>query len=80
MNGNLTEEDIKAIKDVFERVTYKLPDAMVREIRFIFEESRRSCLKCTEWQPIDEICDKYKARPPLKVIVSGCPDYDNIPF
>lgn len=80
MNGNLTEHDIKAIKDVFERVTYKLPDAMVKEIGIIFEESRRNCLKCVWWDYKQPICTKYGELPPLDVIVEGCPDYDILPF
>lgn len=80
MNGNLTEKDIEAIKGVFERVNYKLPDAMVREIRFIFEESRRNCLKCIAWDHKMEMCEKYKQRPPIKVMVEGCSEFDNIPF
>lgn len=80
MNGKLTNEDIKALKAIFETVTYKLPAAMVKEINSIFEESRRNCLKCIWWMPIDEICEKYKQKPPLNVIVVGCPDFDDIPF
>ena len=40
----------------------------------------RNCLTCEHWRN-DEICGKWNARPPAKIIVSGCPDHtDLIPF
>jgi len=46
----------------------------------------RSCLNCEHWieGPPDnrqQMCGKYKMRPPTKIIVCGCDDHtDNIPF
>lgn len=39
------------------------------------------CLSCDYWQHKDEFCEKFKARPPADVIVTGCPEFmDDIPF
>lgn len=51
----------------------------------------RSCLNCADWEGEHapgvtlkyppEWCRKFNARPPAKVIVTGCPEHsDNIPF
>lgn len=46
----------------------------------------RTCLNCEHWiegtpHNIQQICGKYKVRPPTKIIVCGCDDHsDNIPF
>lgn len=47
-----------------------------------------SCLNCSHWTgeaPTNgeppEACRLFKARPPARIIVTGCPDHtDNIPF
>lgn len=50
-------------------------ELMVREGWF------RSCLNCEFWQDKEEVCRKWKVRPPAKVIVTGCEDHsDEIPF
>lgn len=38
----------------------------------------RSCLKCMNWE--NEMCKKFKQRPPTKVIIEGCEHHDFIPF
>lgn len=40
----------------------------------------RNCTECAYWKATQEICGKYNQRPPAKVIVKGCPDYDELPF
>lgn len=43
----------------------------------------RSCLTCAVFQESSELCGKFKARPPARVIAYGCKDYFNekeIPF
>lgn len=43
----------------------------------------QSCLTCASFHEESEICQKFKARPPARVIVHACPDYmdnDEIPF
>lgn len=41
----------------------------------------RSCSNCEHWVNGKEICGKYDARPPVKVIVAGCEDHsDFVPF
>lgn len=40
-----------------------------------------NCLNCDSWDGDKEECKKYKARPPLKTIVDGCPEWKiDIPF
>lgn len=40
-----------------------------------------SCLNCEEWDKKQELCGLFKAKPPLEVVVHGCPQwYGEIPF
>ena len=39
-----------------------------------------TCLNCHHWQERTELCGKFNARPPAKVIVSGCEEHTDIPF
>lgn len=49
--------------------------------KIIFQGVWRSCLGCINFSHRDEQCMMFKARPPAKVIVHGCRDYDqDIPF
>ena len=38
----------------------------------------QSCLNCKNFNEPDELCILYKMRPPAKIIVFGCPSYDDI--
>lgn len=43
----------------------------------------QTCLNCTNFDEPSEVCKKYNARPPARVIAYGCDHYDNpndIPF
>ncbi len=40
----------------------------------------RNCTECFNWNEQKEICKLANQRPPAKVIVKGCPEYDPIPF
>lgn len=44
----------------------------------------KSCVNCENWEDSAEMCMKYRARPPAKVIAFGCIDWfnlnDDIPF
>lgn len=41
----------------------------------------QTCLNCSDWNDRDEICTRFKCRPPAKVIVCGCSEHnDDIPF
>lgn len=43
----------------------------------------RSCLNCTFFTEATELCQKYNARPPARIIAFACKDYtdiDDIPF
>lgn len=40
-----------------------------------------TCLNCDHWNDRDEICTKFKMRPPAKIIVCGCEFHESdIPF
>ena len=39
-----------------------------------------NCLNCGWWNNVKEQCDKFREKPPLKVIVKGCEQHEIIPF
>jgi hypothetical protein len=40
-----------------------------------------SCINCDYWLKAEELCDRYKVRPPANVIVTGCNTWtDEVPF
>jgi hypothetical protein len=51
-------------------------------IRWLSERGMfETCLNCDNWNDRDEICTKFKERPPAKVIVCGCEHHESdIPF
>jgi hypothetical protein len=46
----------------------------------------KSCINCEHWiegppNNLQQVCGKYKMRPPTKIIICGCDEHtDNIPF
>lgn len=44
----------------------------------------RTCLTCCHFKespdPAQEFCGKYGIRPPARVIVNSCPEWQNEPF
>lgn len=40
----------------------------------------RNCLSCINFDEKTELCALANARPPAKIIVEACPQWDNIPF
>lgn len=39
-----------------------------------------TCCNCAHWNDETEMCDKFNARPPAKIIVQGCGAHQEIPF
>lgn len=42
-----------------------------------------SCISCIYFNEPNELCDKFKARPPARVIAFGCAEYsdkEEVPF
>lgn len=37
-----------------------------------------NCISCDHFDEPNEICAKYKARPPARVIAHGCVSWDNL--
>lgn len=63
----------------FYRVTDAIREAVERTDVF------PSCLTCRHFKADndEDICGKYNARPPARIIANACPDYDDhddIPF
>jgi len=49
--------------------------------KLIVDGAMQSCLNCYHFNEKDEICGKYQMRPPARVIVTSCPEWeDEIPF
>lgn len=38
----------------------------------------QSCINCKNFSEPDELCLLYEQRPPVRVLVFGCPSYDDI--
>jgi len=59
------------------RAAQVLADAMVP----LLDNMTRHCANCAQYDHNAEICKVYTAKPPCRVIVVGCPDWeDEIPF
>ena len=58
-----------------------LKDLSLVLAHYMFEDGWfQSCLNCSNWDDRQEMCIKYKQRPPAKVIVTGCSEHSDIPF
>lgn len=66
-------------------------DLTEHELRVVWEGLKHAlrregllnnCTQCFHWDQKKEICIKYSQRPPAKVIVHGCENFelDEIPF
>ena len=53
-------------------------------IRDMIDNLTRTCINCSHWQQKSDeiyICDKYKMKPPPRIIINGCEQHsDTIPF
>lgn len=49
--------------------------------KVLYEEGWfRTCHNCSSWDETNEICRKFKERPPVKTIIVGCKFHSDIPF
>lgn len=49
--------------------------------KIVDKEIWRACINCEHWKSSEEICAKWKARPPADTIVLSCPAWQyRIPF
>jgi hypothetical protein len=71
-----TMREFVCMKTATQRELFKVlaADQTLREDVF------RTCISCDNWNHVNEICDKWKQRPPAKIIANGCDDYSDIPF
>jgi hypothetical protein len=54
----------------------ELSKELCKELTKILDTQLRSCINCIQFNGQDELCCKFKARPPATVIARGCPDWD----
>lgn len=43
----------------------------------------QNCLNCTHWNYGEDVCGKFKAKPPTDILIYSCPEYEDdkdIPF
>lgn len=69
-----------SVKDVAKQFGAAFEDGL-RE--YLATGLTQTCLNCTKFDEPSEVCKKFSARPPARVIAYGCDDYDNpndIPF
>ena len=60
-----------------------MPSKLEKENKRLLENLKlgASCLGCMEFDQTTEQCLLFKARPPVKVIILGCDEYEaDIPF
>lgn len=49
--------------------------------RIIRSQNWTSCFNCEYWNKEQETCQTFNARPPLAVVVVGCPEWEGeFPF
>lgn len=63
----------------------KLTEELCKMIIEVLDNNFRSCINCINFNQNQEICNKYKQRPPAKIIAKACPEWsydinDDIPF
>lgn len=62
---------------------YEMRNHLADWLKSYHPELVRTCLSCSSFNEPSEYCQRYKARPPARVIAYGCPSYineDEIPF
>lgn len=53
----------------------RMADLVAREAGYA-----RTCLSCHHFDEGTEVCRKWQRRPPAKVIVNSCPEWEKEPF
>lgn len=46
----------------------------------MLEDHFRNCTECANWNDKKDICQKYNVKPPTKILVKGCEEFELIPF
>jgi hypothetical protein len=60
-----------------QKAAQTLADAMVP----LIDRMTRNCTNCYQFDHGPELCRKFATRPPIKVAVKGCPQWEiDIPF
>jgi len=80
MSTKFKDRDAEQIASILKGLSKVLPDKIAAEVSLLFARSRQHCLDCIKWNTPGEYCEKYNQKPPLDVIVKGCPEFDDIPF
>lgn len=76
---------IKARNDVVELIAINFKHEFEKGLKEVLaqHDTRASCITCRNFDPINEVCKLYNARPPAHVIAYACEKYDDadeIPF
>lgn len=77
--------------EIAEHIEYRIQTAVKAAITLAIQNAdaklipvvRRSCIACMHFNEQAELCGKFNARPPARVIAFACPEYiedSNIPF
>lgn len=76
MNAPMSNQQGKMTQTQLDDLFYRIKDLLIAQGVI------RNCTKCNHWDHAKEICKKYNQRPPTKIILSGCPEFDldEIPF
>lgn len=54
---------------------------LTKAMRTEIDRATRTCLNCEYFDEPNELCGKWNARPPARIIATGCADHqDDIPF
>lgn len=73
MTNNLKLSREEAVKGIAEHI-----GGIIREH---LDQCTKTCINCEHFSEDHEICNRWNARPPARVIAFGCEAYtDKIPF
>jgi hypothetical protein len=68
MNTPKSQQEIQAKRIEFQK-------------QIVIQQVWSTCLNCEEWDKKVEQCGQFRTRPPLEVLIHGCPHwYGEIPF
>jgi len=83
--------DVKLGTEVLDHINHYLQQSVSAAVRHSVANldikhipvMRRSCIACMHFNEQNEVCSKFQARPPARIIAFACPEYvedTDIPF
>ena len=58
---------------------HKWDDIHTRFINLL-EDHFHNCTECYHWDDKGDKCNKFNVKPPTKILVKGCSEFELIPF